>query len=106
MIINLRGKTKRVSFTIIEVLVVISILATSGVNPYSRVTKYFDKPKDLEISRDLKQYQDAITCLIPTGKPFTEENINKYLDTSLQFTGGLSKEENPYGNKYKLEGMG
>ena len=106
MIINLRGKTKRVSFTIIEVLVVISILATSGVNPYSRVTKYFDKPKDLEISRDLKQYQDAITCLIPTGKPFTEENINKYLDPSLQFTGGLSREENPYGNKYKLEGDG
>ena len=54
----------------------------------------------------MKQYQDAITCLIPTNKPPTEENINKYLDPSLQFTGGLSKEENPYGNKYKLEGDG
>ena len=95
MIINLKSKTKRASFTIIEVLVIISILATLGANSYSKVTKYFDKPKDLEITRDLKQYQDAITCLIPTGKPFTEENINKYLDHSLHFTGGLSKEDNP-----------
>ena len=106
MIINLKSKTKRASFTIIEVLVIISILATLSANSYGKVTKYFDKPKDLEITRDLKQYQDAITCLIPTNKPFTEENINKYLDPSLQFTGGLSEEENPYGNKYKLEGDG
>ena len=82
------------------------MLATLGVNSYGKVMKYMDKPKDLEVTRDLKQYQDAITCLIPTNEPFTEKNINKYLDPSLQFTGGLSKEENPYGNKYKLEGDG
>ena len=60
----------------------------------------FNKPKDLEITRDIKQYQDAITVVSSEGKLFNEENLNRNLSRGLQLSGGYSYEKNTYDEKY------
>ena len=96
---NLKWKRSG-AFTLIEVLVVIAILAVTTVSSVPRIGDVFDKPKDVEVLRDLKQYKDAAALLMPTGADFSEENINKSVAEQLKLTSGKSKSTNPYGDKY------
>ena len=98
---NLKWK-RRGTFTLIEVLVVIAILAATTVTGVSKIGDVFDKPRDLEVQRDFKLYQDAAIVLHPTGKDFTVDNLNKTLPDQLKVSGTESYKENPFGKKYKI----
>lgn len=101
MNLKLRRKRRR-AFTLIEVLVVIAILAATTVTGVSKIGNVFDKPRDLEVQRDFKLYQDAAIVLQPTRKDFTVDNLNKTLPDQLKVSGTESCKENPFGKKYKI----
>ena len=81
---------KRTAFTILEVLTMIAILAMITTTSYVKVGNILDKPKDLEITRDLKQYEDVATSLTAQGSDFTVDNINNTISNQLQL---VSSEE-------------
>ena len=103
MILMIRYKklrTKRIGFGILEILAAILIMSSITVSSVPKIGDVFDKPKDVEVLRDLKQYEDAAILLMPTGADFTEENINKSVSEQLKSTSGKSKSTNPYGDEY------
>ena len=103
MILKIRHKklrSKRIGFGILEILAVILIMSSITVSSVPKIGEVFDKPKDVEVLRDLKQYEDAAVLLMPTGAEFTEENINKSVAEQLKSTNGKSKSTNPYGDEY------
>ena len=78
-------KRKISAFTMIEVLVIIMLLSTLTVSSVGKIGSLLDRPKDLEVTRDMSQYETAATVLTAEGKDFTVENINKHVDKSLGF---------------------
>lgn len=98
-------KGKIPAFTMIEVLVIIMLLSTLTVSSTSRIGDLLDRPKDLEVTRDMSQYELAAIVLTAEGKDFTIENINKHVDKSLGFSDvtKLSTAPNPYNNSYIID---
>ena len=91
---------KKRSFTLIEVIMVIVILSTITINTAPKVVDVFNRPKDLEITRDLQRYGDVAQVLVAQGKDFTEDNLNTVLPEQLKLEESMSILENPYGQKY------
>ena len=98
-------KRKISAFTTIEVLVMIISLSTLTVSSAGRIGSLLDRPKDLEVTRDMSQYEIAATVLTAEGKDFTVENINKHVDKSLGFSDvtKLSTTSNPYNEPYIID---
>ena len=86
MILKIRHRklgSKRTGFGMLEILAAILIMSSITVSSVPRIGEVFDKPKDVEVLRDLKQYEDAAVLLMPTGADFSEENINKSVAEQL-----------------------
>ena len=98
-------KRKISAFTMIEVLVIIILLATLTVSSTGKIGDLLDRPKDLEVTRDISQYEIAATVLTAEGKDFTVDNINKHVDKSLGFSDvtKLSATSNPYNESYIID---
>ena len=96
-----KSNVRRKTFTLIEVLVVIVMMATMTVVTIPKITGAFDKPNDLEVTRDLKKYEDAAQVLVAKGKNFTEQNLNKELPDGLKLNLAQSVENGPYGSPYE-----
>lgn len=90
-------KRKSNSITLIEALVTIALIALLTILLQPRIGDVLDRPKDLEVTRDFKQYTDAATALQPLNKELSKDNINSYVDKTLQFTTNKSYGKNPYG---------
>ena len=97
------AERKRHSFVLIEVIIAITLMAALVVNYVPKVTDVFDKPKDLKVTVDLRQYEAAAMNLMKEEEPFTEDKLNECVDPSLMFTGSKSSSSNPYGESYKLQ---
>lgn len=95
-------KNMRKGFTIIEVLSVIIIIAMASVISIPKIDDITNQPKKLKVMTDLKSYEFAILELHYDKLPLTEVNISSIVDSELEFESGLSKADNPYGNKYKF----
>ena len=91
---------KRKSYTLIEVIVAISIVAMLTTTIVPNITGLQSKPKQAGLQADIESYKLAITEVNLNGEDIEEININKYLDTRLQFTSGVSKGKNQYGFSY------
>ena len=91
---------KRKSYTLIEVIVAISIVAMLTTVIVPNITGLQSKPKQAGLQSDIESYKLAITEVDINGEDLEEVNINKYLDTRLQFTSGVSKGKNQYGFGY------
>ena len=91
---------KRKSYTLIEVIVAISIVAMLTTVIVPNITGLQSKPKKVGLQSDIESYKLAITEVDINGEGLEEVNINKYLDTRLQFTSGVSKGKNQYGFSY------
>ena len=74
------AERKRHSFVLIEVIMAITLMAALVVNYVPKVTDVFDKPKDLKVTVDLRQYEAAAMNLMKEEEPFTEEKLNKWLN--------------------------
>ena len=98
-------KRKISAFTMIEVLVIIVLLSTLTVSSTGKIGDLLDRPKDLEVTRAMSQYETAATVLMAEGKDFTVENINKHVDKSLGFSDvtKLSATSNPYNEAYVID---
>ena len=91
---------KRKSYTLIEVIVAISIVAMLTTTIVPNITGLQSKPKQAGLQSDIESYKLAITEVDINGEDLEEVNINKYLDTRLQFTSGVSNGKNQYGFSY------
>ena len=91
---------KRKSYTLIEVIVAISIVAMLTTTIVPNITGLQSKPKKAGLQADIESYKLAITEVDINGEGLEEVNINKYLDTRLQFTSGVSRGKNQYGFSY------
>lgn len=91
---------KRNSYTLIEVIIAISIVAMLTTTIVPNITGLQSKPKKAGLQSDIESYKLAITEVDLNGEDLEEININKYLDTRLQFTSGVSKGKNQYGFSY------
>ena len=91
---------KRKSYTLIEVIVAISLAAMLITVIVPNITGLQSKPKQAGLQLDIESYKLAITEVSINGEGLEEININKYLDTRLQFTSGVSNGKNQYGFSY------
>ena len=91
---------KRKSYTLIEVIVAISLVAMLTTIIVPNITGLQSRPKKVGLQSDIEAYKLAITEVDINGEDLEEVNINKYLDTRLQFTSGVSKGKNQYGFSY------
>ena len=91
---------KRKSYTLIEVIVAISLAAMLITVIVPNITGLQSKPKQAGLQLDIESYKLAITEVSINGEGLEEININKYLDTRLQFTSGVSNSKNQYGFSY------
>ena len=91
---------KRKSYTLIEVIVAISLAAMLITVIVPNITGLQSKPKQAGLQLDIESYKLAITEVDINGENLEEVNINKYLDTRLQFTSGVSNGKNQYGFSY------
>ena len=91
---------KRKSYTLIEVIVAISLAAMLITVIVPNITGLQSKPKQAGLQLDIESYKLAITEVGINGEDLKEVNINKYLDTRLQFTSGVSNGKNQYGFSY------
>ena len=91
---------KRKSYTLIEVIVAISIVAMLTTTIVPNITGLQSRPKKVGLQSDIESYKLAITEVGINGEDLEEVNINKYLDTRLQFTSGVSNGKNQYGFSY------
>ena len=96
-----KQKSKKRSIALVEVLVTIALMALLATISVPRIGGVLDRPKDLEVDRDLKQYTDAAIALQPSNKSLTKDNLNNYLDKTLQFSTEKSYSKNPYGGQYR-----
>ena len=103
-----KQKSKRRTIVIVEVLVTIALMALLTTISVPRIGGILDRPKDLEVTRDFKQYTDAAIALQASSKSLTKDNLNNYLDKTLQFSTEKSYSKNPYGGQYRYipEGNG
>ena len=96
-----KQKSKRKTITLVEALVTIVLIALLTILLLTRIGGTLDRPKDLEITRDFKQYTDAAIVLQPANKDLNKDNLNNYVDKTLQFTTDKSYSKNPYGEEYR-----
>ena len=92
--------SKRRAYTLVEVIVAVTIVAMLTTTIVPNITGLQSKPKQAGLQSDIESYKLAITEVDINGEDLEEVNINKYLDTRLQFTSGVSKGKNQYGFSY------
>lgn len=92
-------------FTLIEILVVISIIAILFVILLPQFNSAFQRTKMSGVRNDFRVFQIAGESYLSeiNGQNPTRDGYNAFLDKGLNFdTGNLSTKKDPWGQSYKL----
>lgn len=103
----MENKVKK-GFTLVEIMLVISIIAILFVVLIPRFGFATDKAKETGVKTDFRAFQTAAESVIneKSFKRLDDGNLNtylnEYLDKTLYFTNNVSLKENPYGYNYRV----
>lgn len=104
---SLLGQEHKKGFTLVEIMLVITIIAILFVVMVPRFGFATDKAKETGVKTDFRAFQTAAESAI-NEKSFMKlddgnynQYLNEYLDKSLYFTDGICEKENPYGYNYR-----
>lgn len=103
----MENKVKK-GFTLVEIMLVVSIIAILFVVLIPRFGFATDKAKETGVKTDFRAFQTAAESVIneKSFKRLDDGNLNtylnEYLDKTLYFTNNVSLKENPYGYNYRV----
>lgn len=102
------GNKQKKGFTLVEIMLVITIIAILFVVLVPRFGFATDKAKETGVQSDFRAFQTAAESVI-NEKSFkriddgnVNEYLNEYLDKVYEFTDNVSAKENPWGYNYRL----
>lgn len=96
-------------FTLIEILVVISIISILFVTLIPQVNGFFLKANESGVRTDFRVFQQSTEMYLrdSLGKDLNMNSLNKYLDKKHEVTGNFisrqTKSLDPWGNPYQVE---
>lgn len=102
------NKQDKKGFTLVEIMLVVSIIAILFIVLIPRFGFATDKAKETGVKTDFRAFQTAAESAIneKSFKKLDDGNfnqyLNEYLDKTLYFTDNICEKENPYGYNYRV----